>query len=205
DLAARVVEAAAVEPGLGFRLEHPVGARIADRKKVADRDVEPDPVVRPARLQHQHARLRIGAEPVRQHAAGRTRAHDDVVVIAVDRSRLFHCAPLLLRRRPAPIDNGMLMRRHPGCHPAGAEAAAWYFVWCRCGRISAVRAVEECRPGIPVAILGRAPMNVAAPMHIAALTAAGTALLRSTGIAKLDLRSVARRKRATRLGTALPA
>jgi len=63
-----------------------------------------------------------------------------------------------------------------------------------------VRAVEECRPGIPVAIL-----SVAAPMHIAALTAAGTALLRSTGIAKLDLRSVARRKRATRLGTALPA
>ena len=44
-LAARIVERAPVQARLGLGLEHPVGARIADREQVADRNVKPDPVV----------------------------------------------------------------------------------------------------------------------------------------------------------------
>src|SRR5262249_59007146 len=83
-LAARIVEAAAVEPLLRLGLEHPVRARIADGEEVADRDVEPDPVVVAAGFEQQHARCWIGGEPVRQHAAGRARADDDVVVLTFE-------------------------------------------------------------------------------------------------------------------------
>eukprot|EP01035_Chromulina_nebulosa_P030178 gene30179-40082_t len=75
--AARILQAAAVQTGHGLGLVHPVGARIADRKQVADRDVEPDPVVVAAGLQHQHAVARVRAEPVGQDAPGRSRADDD--------------------------------------------------------------------------------------------------------------------------------
>src|SRR5262249_3139102 len=43
-LAARIVEAAAVEAFLRLGLEHPVRARIADGEEIADGDVEPDPI-----------------------------------------------------------------------------------------------------------------------------------------------------------------
>ena len=59
-LAARIGEAAAVEPLVRLGAEHPVGARIADREQIADRDVEPDPVVPPASLEQQHALAWIG-------------------------------------------------------------------------------------------------------------------------------------------------
>src|SRR5262249_47745261 len=44
-LAARIIEAAAVEPGLGLGREQPVRARIADGEQAADRDMKPDPIV----------------------------------------------------------------------------------------------------------------------------------------------------------------
>jgi len=83
-LAARIVEAAAVEPWLRFGLEQPVGARISDREQIADWNVKPDPVVVAARFQQQHAIGGVGGQPVGQHAAGRTGAHDYVVKFAFD-------------------------------------------------------------------------------------------------------------------------
>ncbi len=52
-------------------------------KQVADRNVEPDPVVAPPCFQHQHARTRLRRQAVGQHAAGRTCAHDDVVELTL--------------------------------------------------------------------------------------------------------------------------
>ena len=78
-LAARIGEGPPVQPGLGRRLEHPVRARIADGEEIADRDVEPDPVVLAAPLQKQHAIARIGGEPVGEDASGRTGPGDDIV------------------------------------------------------------------------------------------------------------------------------
>ena len=96
-LAARIIQAAAVEARLGFGLEHPVGARIADREQIADRNVEPDPVVAAAGFQQQHAVVRIGRQAVGQHAAGRARADDDVVEFALDGRRVRHCRFLVCR------------------------------------------------------------------------------------------------------------
>ena len=81
-LAARIGEAAAIEARLLLGLEHPVRTRIADREEIAHRNVEPDPVVVAARLEHQHARFWICRQPVGHHAASRACAHDDVVVFA---------------------------------------------------------------------------------------------------------------------------
>mmetsp|Transcript_6308 Transcript_6308/g.25549 ORF Transcript_6308/g.25549 Transcript_6308/m.25549 type:complete len:320 (+) Transcript_6308:1316-2275(+) len=78
-LAARVAQVAAVEPGLGLGLEAPVGARVADAVEVADRDVDPVVVILAAGLDQQHALVAVGAEPVRQQAAGGAGTHDDVV------------------------------------------------------------------------------------------------------------------------------
>ena len=89
-LAARIVERASVQPRFGLGLEHPVGARVADREQVADRDVEPDPVVVPAGFEQQHAVLRVGGQAIGKHAARRTRADDDVIVFALDRRGGLH-------------------------------------------------------------------------------------------------------------------
>ena len=89
-LAARIVQRAAVQAGHRFGLEHPVRARIADREQIADRDVEPDPVVAAAGFQQQHAILGIRRKPIGQHAAGRARTDDDVVVFAFERRRVGH-------------------------------------------------------------------------------------------------------------------
>ena len=89
-LAARIIEAAAVEPLLRLGLEHPVRARIADGEQVADRDMEPNPIVPPAGLEQQHAAICVGGEPVGQHAAGGAGADDDVVVLAFQRCWLGH-------------------------------------------------------------------------------------------------------------------
>ena len=79
-LAARIVEAAAVEARLGGGLVAPVGARVAHQVEVADGDVDPAVVVLAAGLQQQHAGIGVGRQPVRQQAPGRARADDDVVV-----------------------------------------------------------------------------------------------------------------------------
>ena len=86
----RIIEAATVEARLRLGFQHPIGARIADGEQIADRNVKPDPVVAAARLQQQHAIGRIGRQPVGQHAAGRARAHHDVIELAFDRRRFRH-------------------------------------------------------------------------------------------------------------------
>ena len=82
-LAAGIGQRAAVEAGFGLGPEHPVRTRIADREQVADRDVEPDPVVVAAGLQDQHAVRRIGRQPVGDDTAGGARADDDIVEITL--------------------------------------------------------------------------------------------------------------------------
>ena len=78
--AARIIEAAAVEARLRGGLEAPVGARIAHQVEIADGDVDPVVVVLAAGLEQQHARGRIGGEPVGEQATRGARADDDGVV-----------------------------------------------------------------------------------------------------------------------------
>ena len=84
-LAARIIEAAAVEALLRLGLEAPVRARIADGEQIADGNMKPDPVVAAAGFEHEHAPVAIGRQPIGQDAAGRAGADDDVVVFALDR------------------------------------------------------------------------------------------------------------------------
>ena len=141
-LAARIVEAAAVEPRLRLGLEHPVGARIADGEEIADRDVEPDPVVPAAGLEQQHARSGIGGEPVRQHAAGRAGADDDVVVFAFDRRCVDHAISSLFDRRPCGALGMPLPRTKQPGKDSGPSSAACTVIQARRPR------VKPC-PGTP--------------------------------------------------------
>ena len=88
-LAARIVQRAPVQAGIGLGLEAPVGARVAHGVEIADGNVDPVVVVAAARLQQQHAVPGVGRQPVGQHAAGRAGADDDVVEF-----------PRCLRHRP---------------------------------------------------------------------------------------------------------
>ena len=98
-LAARIVERPAVKARHRFGLEAPIRARIADGEQITDWNVEPDPVVRAAGFEHEHAAFRVGGQPIGQQTPGRTRSHDHVVVFAVDRLRLRHSSPCL----PSPL------------------------------------------------------------------------------------------------------
>ena len=89
-LAAGIRQRAAVQAGFRLGPEHPVRARISDRKQIAHRNVKPDPVVIAAGLQHQHAVLRIGGEPVGHDAAGGARADDDIVEITFEPSAFLN-------------------------------------------------------------------------------------------------------------------
>src|SRR5262245_26843630 len=84
DLSARIVEAATIEPRFWLSLQQPIGAWIADGKEISDRDVKPDPVVFPARLQQQHAVRGISRKAVGEDAAGRTGPNNDVIKLAFD-------------------------------------------------------------------------------------------------------------------------
>ena len=80
--AARIVEGPPVEAGHGFRLEAPIGARIAHAIKVSDWDMDPEIIVAAARFQQQHPITRIDAEAVGEHTARRARPDDDIVELA---------------------------------------------------------------------------------------------------------------------------
>src|SRR5690606_32384293 len=83
------------------------GARVVLGVEMADRDVDPDPVVLAARLEQQHRDVRIGRQAVREHAAGGPRP-DDHVVEAADTVAVRHaitspaCTPTLARLPLAP-------------------------------------------------------------------------------------------------------
>jgi hypothetical protein len=59
-----------LQAGLGFGLEAPVGARVADAEQVTDRDVNPGIVVAAAGFEQQYAVLRVGGQPIGQQATG---------------------------------------------------------------------------------------------------------------------------------------
>ncbi len=81
-LAARIVQRAAVEPGIGLGLQAPVGARIAHGVEVADGHVDPEIAVAAAGLEQQHPVARIGRQAVGQDAAGGAGADHDIVEFA---------------------------------------------------------------------------------------------------------------------------
>ena len=78
--AARVVDRAAREVLIGLGAVAPVGARIRYGVQVADRDIDPEPVVLAAGLEEQDSVLRILRQPVGEQAAGAARAGDDEIV-----------------------------------------------------------------------------------------------------------------------------
>ena len=78
--AARIGDRAAAQIRLRRRLEHPVGARIADGVEIADRNMEPDPIVAAASLDEEHAVAGVAAQPIGKHAAGRAGADDNEIV-----------------------------------------------------------------------------------------------------------------------------
>ena len=87
---AGAAEHAATRPDDGataaaFRRLGPEQAReplVVDGPVVADRKLQPEIPIRSAGLQQQHAAGRIRRQSVRDHAAGRARADDDVVITA---------------------------------------------------------------------------------------------------------------------------
>ncbi len=81
-LAARIIQRPAAQPLLRLGPIAPVHRRIAHGMKITDRHMNPEPVVAAPGLEKQDTGLRIGAETVRQHATGRTRPHNDIVVLA---------------------------------------------------------------------------------------------------------------------------
>ncbi len=89
-LAPGVGQGAPLRPGSGSVLKHQSARRFAQRVEIACGNVEPDPVVAPARLDHRDAGAGIGRKPVGQHAAGGTRADHHIVIDILRRHILCH-------------------------------------------------------------------------------------------------------------------
>ena len=85
---ARPHDAAVAGLGLRLDLELPGEASVVDRPEVAHRQPQPEVPLGTARLEQQHAALRVGAQPVGEHAACRARADDDEVVGRFARAHL---------------------------------------------------------------------------------------------------------------------
>ena len=96
-LAARPVDAPAVHVRVRVGLEAPVVGGAPHRLAVADGQVDPQRVVGRPRLQQQHPRRRVFAEPPGQHAAGRAGAHDDVIELFFNRHAGFRAMEQSLR------------------------------------------------------------------------------------------------------------
>ena len=78
-LAARVAQRSPVQARHRLGAIAPVGPRVAHGVEVADRDVEPDPVILAAGLEQQHRMPTRRRQPVGQRAAGTARPDHDVV------------------------------------------------------------------------------------------------------------------------------
>ena len=111
DLAPRVSQRAAVQAGFDPGREEPIGALVADRKEIAGRNVEPDPIVEAAGFQHEHALGGISREAIGQDAARRPRADDDVVVRPLESRAAFRHAPIAL---PTIRERSTMSRRNVG-------------------------------------------------------------------------------------------
>src|SRR5450631_2647863 len=90
---------------------------IENRPVVSDRELEPKIAIGPTGLQQQHAARWIGRQPVCDHAAGRSRADDDVVITLSSHARPpageAKATPVLTRaqRRQASAESGFLLIR----------------------------------------------------------------------------------------------
>ena len=78
-LAARLDDLAVVELGLRLGRVEPVDPAVVEQLAVAERNVNPEMAVVPARLEQQHAMAARGGQAIGQHAAGGAGADDDVV------------------------------------------------------------------------------------------------------------------------------
>ncbi len=85
--AARPLDAASRDRRIRLGEVAPVELRVVHRLEVADRHVQPQVAVGAAGLEQQHARASVGGQAVREHAARRARADDDVVERGRRRSR----------------------------------------------------------------------------------------------------------------------
>ena len=81
-LATGIVQHLAVQARLRLGHEAPVGARVAHRVEIADRDVDPDVPIVSTRFEQQHPFGGVGRETVGEHAARRPSPDDDVVEVA---------------------------------------------------------------------------------------------------------------------------
>ena len=81
-LAARAFDASSVEARLRLALVHPVVAALLQKLPPAERQVDPRVAVPAAGLEHQHADIAVFGQPVRQRAAGRAGADDDIIECA---------------------------------------------------------------------------------------------------------------------------
>jgi hypothetical protein len=80
DAAARAFEAAAAGRGLGLGEIHPVMLALEQQARPAERNLDPRIAIPAAGLEQQHPLALVLAQPVGQHAAGRSGADDDVIV-----------------------------------------------------------------------------------------------------------------------------
>ena len=76
---ARAIQPPTLERGLRFTRERPVKTGIVHRQRKCRRHANEGMTITAARLQQQHLRGTIFAKSIREHAACRTRANDDVV------------------------------------------------------------------------------------------------------------------------------
>jgi hypothetical protein len=78
--AARPDDGAAARDLARFGGEQAGEPLVVDGSVIANRKLEPEVAVGSSRLQQQDAAGRIGGQPVRDHATGRTRADDNVII-----------------------------------------------------------------------------------------------------------------------------
>ena len=82
---ARIGDGSTAQTCFGHGFEHPIGPRIADSEQIANRNVEPNPVVIAASFKQQDTVAWIGRQAIGKDASGRARAHDDIVeLVAVE-------------------------------------------------------------------------------------------------------------------------
>ena len=79
-LATGPVAAPVIDSWVGFGLVFPIYCRIEENPAIADWRLNPETTITTTGLKHQNSVVTVGAEPIGQHAARRTRANYDVVV-----------------------------------------------------------------------------------------------------------------------------
>ena len=111
-LAARGEDAPPAGPRAGLHAVEPVHARIVVGLDEAGGDVDVGVPVARARLEHAHAGLAVRGQPVGEHAAGRARADDHIVI------RLQAAPPLLMQMRGRQTVSG--------CRDCAVQTQMWW-------------------------------------------------------------------------------